>query len=80
MKIKAYKGTFAKKDGSIRKMLFSRLEDLPQTFLDEVVQGTGSERIYPEGMELVFDLEEDNFRIFNHSTAIGDLEQIQADF
>ena len=46
-------------------MTFARLIDLPQKFLSERVQGAGSEQSYPDGMELVWDLEADNFRVFN---------------
>lgn len=67
--MKAYKGTFKKKNGESRDMVFARLLDLPQKFLDEKVQGAGSEQQYPEGMELVWDLEADNFRVFNWKSA-----------
>ena len=50
-------------------MVFARLYDLPQKFLDEKVQGAGSEQNYPDGMELVWDLEADNFRVFNWKSA-----------
>ena len=63
--MKAYKGTFKKKNGESRDMVFARLYDLPQKFLDEKVQGAGSEQNYPDGLELVWDLEADNFRVFN---------------
>ena len=63
--MKAYKGTFKKKNGESRDMVFARLLDLPQKFLNDKVQGAGSEQQYPEGMELVWDLEADNFRVFN---------------
>ena len=33
------------------------------------IVGAGTEKSYPEGMELVWDLEEDDFRIFNYKTA-----------
>ena len=46
-------------------MVFARLFDLPETFLENKVQGAGSEQQYPDGMELVWDLEADNFRVFN---------------
>ena len=78
--IKAHKGTFKKKDGSVRDMTFAKLSDLPAAFLESRVQGTGNERKYPEGMELVFDLEVNNFRVFNHSTSIKDLEEIVVEF
>jgi hypothetical protein len=77
--MKAYKGTFKKKNGEIRKMLFAHLRDLPDTFLDEKIIGSGSEKSYPDGMELVWDLEEEGFRIFNWSTHTGHLEQVKLD-
>ena len=67
--MKAYKGTFKKKNGESRDMVFARLYDLPQKFHDEKVQGAGSEQNYPDGMELVWDLEADNFRVFNWKSA-----------
>ena len=67
--MKAYIGTFKKKNGESRDMVFARLYDLPQKFLDEKVQGAGSEQNYPDGMELVWDLEADNFRVFNWKSA-----------
>jgi len=67
--LKVYKGTFKKKSGESRDMTFARLMDLPQKFLTEQVQGAGSEQSYPDGMELVWDLEADNFRVFNWNSA-----------
>jgi len=77
--MKAYRGSFKKKNGEIRNMLFAHLRDLPDTFLDEKIIGSGSEKSYPEGMQLVYDLEEDGFRVFNYSTQIGVLEQVKID-
>lgn len=77
--MKAYKGTFKKKNGESRDMVFARLYDLPQTFLEEKVQGAGSEQNYPEGMELVWDLEADNFRVFNWRAVEADPKEFQID-
>lgn len=77
--MKAYKGSFKKKNGQIREMLFAHLRDLPDSFLDEKIIGSGSEKSYPEGMQLVWDLEEDGFRIFNWKTQVGTLEQVKID-
>lgn len=77
--MKAYKGTFKKKNGESRDMVFARLLDLPQKFLDERVQGAGSEQQYPEGMELVWDLEADNFRVFNWNSAENDPKEFDVD-
>ncbi len=77
--MKAFKGTFRKKNGEIREMLFAHLRDLPDSFLDAKIVGSGSEKTYPEGMELVWDIEEDNFRIFNWNTQTGPVEQVKID-
>ena len=77
--MKAYKGTFKKKNGESRDMVFARLLDLPQKFLDEKIQGAGSEQQYPEGMELVWDLEADNFRVFNWKSIETDPKEFDVD-
>ena len=69
--MKIYKASFKKKSGEPRMMVFSRLTDLPSDFLEKNVQGAGSETKYPEGMELVWDLEADDFRVFNWRTSDG---------
>lgn len=77
--MKAYKSTFKKKNGESRNMVFARLYDLPEKFLNDKVQGAGSEQKYPEGMELVWDLESDNFRVFNWKTVEGPTTEIEID-
>ena len=77
--MKAYKGTFKKRDGEIRAMLFAKIQDLPDTFLEEKIIGSGTEKSYPEGMQLVFDLEADNFRVFNWNTIVGSVKEIVID-
>ena len=51
--MKAYKGSFKKKNGESRHMTFARLVDLPETFLEAQVSGAGSEQQNPGSMELV---------------------------
>ena len=77
--MKAYKGSFKKKNGDKREMVFSRIKDLPNGFVAARIVGAGSERIYPEGMELVWDLEADDFRIFNYKTADNDIQELDVD-
>lgn len=77
--MKAYKGTFKKKNGDSRDMVFARLLDLPEKFLCDRVQGAGSEQNYPEGMELVWDLEADNFRVFNWKAVEASPKEIEID-
>jgi len=69
--MKAYKGYFKKKNGDSRTMVFTRIDDLPTKFVAAKISGSGKEQKYPDGMELVWDLEADNFRIFNWKTCIG---------
>jgi len=77
--MKAYKGSFKKKNGDSREMVFARLYDLPEKFLNDKVQGAVSEEPYSEGMELVWDLESDNFRVFNWKTVEGSTTEIEID-
>ena len=53
--MRAFKGTFKKKNGESRNMVFAKISDLPQSFLSTMVRGAGSEQSYPAGMELVWD-------------------------
>ena len=77
--MKAYKGSFKKKNGDKREMVFSRIKDLPNGFVAACIVGAGSEKTYPEGMELVWDLEADDFRIFNYKTADNDIQELDVD-
>ncbi len=77
--MKAYKGTFKKKNGESRQMTFAKLADLPEQFLETRIIGAGSEQNYPEGMELVWDLEADNFRIFNWKSADDSPKEFEID-
>lgn len=73
--MKVYKGRFKKQNGQIREMLFAHLSDLPENYLEAKIAGSGVVRNYPSSMELVWDVEADNFRIFNYATQIGDIEE-----
>ena len=77
--MKAYKGEFIKKSGETRKMVVSRIKDLPSDFVASKIVGAGSETKYPKGMELVWDLEVDNFRIFNWNTLSSPVEESEVE-
>jgi hypothetical protein len=77
--MKAYKGSFKKKNGEMRDMVFAHLQDLPKTFLETKILGAGSEQKYPNGMELVWDLEADNFRVFNFNTVEQPVKELSID-
>ena len=54
-------------------MVFARIDDLPSTFVASKIVGAGKEQQYPDGMELVWDMEADNFRVFNWNTSGDDV-------
>ena len=72
--MKAYKATFTKKTGELRTMTFAKVDELPKGFLPE---SKGGEKSLAEGMELVWDLENNNYRIFNNKTVVGKVEQFE---
>ncbi len=77
--MKAYIGTFVKKDGTLRNMTFANIEDLPKEFLEKKLKNTGRKVTLAEGQKVVYDLEIKDFRIFNHNSLIGELDEIEVD-
>lgn len=56
-------------DGRPYSMLFVKPSEMPSEWLGQRVKGTGKSPILPEGMELVWSLTHDAFRVFNFSTS-----------
>ena len=77
--MKAYIGTFIKKNGEERTMKFVRLQDLQEKFITSKVKNTGAKRTLKEGLELVWDTDQSEFRIFNWSTTRGDIDETEID-
>ena len=73
--MKAYKGTFIKKTGERRLMRFVKVKDLPTSYFEGFT--TGKKHVLSEGLELVWDIDEKDFRIFNHKLAIDNLEEFE---
>ena len=73
--MRAFKGSFRKKDGSIRTMRFVLLKELPESLLSSKLKGTSQKHFLSEGMELVWDIDEEDLRIFNHSTSLDTPEE-----
>ena len=67
---KTYVGTFIKTSGEVRTMKFAKVDDLPPGFLPET-----KEKKLQEGLELVWDIENNAYRTFNHKTLVGDLKE-----
>tara|TARA_Y100001973_G_C5207802_1_gene342920 strand:+ start:6315 stop:6542 length:228 start_codon:yes stop_codon:yes gene_type:complete len=72
--MKAYKATFTKKNGEVRTMTFAKVDDLPKGYLPE---SKGGKNNLAEGMELVWDLENAGYRVFNKETVIGKIEEFE---
>lgn len=76
-----YTGTFTKADGTPRTMRFVRLTDLPDEFLSTRVKGgevtdartKAKAKMLSEGKETVWDLEANNFRVFNWNATVDDV-------
>ena len=79
MLMKAYNGTFTKKNGEARTMRFVRIADIPETFIATRIKGTGRKPTLSEGMELVWDLDTSAFRMFNWKTVDGEIAEIEVD-
>lgn len=78
--MKAYKGTFKKKNGSERMMRFVRIVDLPTEFVASKIKGGNKSHTLAEGMELVWDIDQAEFRIFNRSNVVDKIEEFEYDF
>jgi len=79
MLMKAYNGTFTKKNGDARTMRFIRMTDIPEKFIALQVKGTGRKPTLSEGLELVWDLDTNAFRMFNWKTVEGNVTEIEVD-
>ena len=78
--MKARKGTFLKKDNKLRQMFFVRLKDIDKinsSFIASKINGNGAEKKISTGLELVWDLEANGFRYFNHDTQVGEIETVR---
>ena len=73
--MKAYKASFAKKSGDIRTMSFAKIDDIPSGVLPDLKGGR--QIALKEGMELVWDLERGNYRVFNWKTVVGKIEEFE---
>ena len=75
--MKAYRGTFIKKSGERRVMRFLKLQDLPEGFVSAKFKGTGKKHVLTEGNELVWDIDEQDFRIFNYNMVVDNIEEFE---
>ena len=73
--MKAYESTFVKKNGTERTMKFVKVQDLPESFLTEIVVGGRKPATLSDGLELVWDLDKSEFRVFNTKTTQGNVKE-----
>jgi hypothetical protein len=76
MMSKIYTGMFRKKNDQLRHMTFIKLEDIPEKFLESKMKGDQQERRMSDGMELVWDLDHANFRVFNWKSTVGTIKEM----
>ena len=76
MMSKIYAGMFRKKNSDMRHMTFVKLDDIPTTFLETKIKDGTKDRLMPVGMELVWDLDKADFRVFNYGAQVGTLNEI----
>lgn len=72
--------TFVKKDGTKRTMRFVELTDLPEDFLKSKVKNNSKSPTLPQGYQVVWDVEKENFRILNLNTLIGEIKNSDSDY
>jgi len=61
-----YTGSFVKRDGSTRAMRFIKESAVPQS-----LRGSGQKPRYLDSkQEVVFDLDQNGWRVFNHDTVV----------
>lgn len=78
--MKSYRGSFKKLSGELRNMHFAKLPDLPSEFLTGKIKGASRQTNLGEGLEVVWDLENQDFRIFNWKTVEGVVKEEEVNF
>jgi len=78
--MKAYNATFRKKDGTLREINFVQLKDLPPGFLAGKIKGNSGPPPLKEGFVLVWDVDNNDFRVFNMTTVIGEVTEKEINF
>ena len=73
--MRAFKGTCVNKDGKTRHMNFVKLRDLPEAFLKSKLTNGLKKRELTNGVEVVWDLDKESFRIFNYNTVVGSMTE-----
>lgn len=78
--MKSYRASFKKISGELRNMHFAKLSDLPSEFLSSRLKGGSRQQNLGEGLEVVWDLQNQDFRIFNWKTVEGAVKEEEVNF
>tara|TARA_R110000824_G_scaffold88189_2_gene216890 strand:+ start:271 stop:528 length:258 start_codon:yes stop_codon:yes gene_type:complete len=70
-------GTYTKKDGQSRTMKFIRGRDIPSSIIGTT---TARQKSLPEGSEVVYDVSNRGFRVFNWNTVSGKVTESISNF
>ncbi len=70
-----YTGTFTKRNGQARTMTFVKGTDVPQH-----VRGSGQTPRLSKGEEIVYDVNANGWRVFNHNTIQGKITESNVKF
>jgi hypothetical protein len=77
--MRAYKAKYIKQNGEARDILFIKIKDLPQSFIETKLKGKSKPKVSDPDSELVWDLEKQGFRTLNHKTIIGEIVELDTD-
>jgi hypothetical protein len=67
---RVFTGTFTKRNGQSRTMSFVKGTDVPQ-----IIRGSGKGPRLSKGEEVVYDVNANGFRVFNHNTVVGQITE-----
>lgn len=77
--MKTFKALYRKKNGQFRSMHFTKLKFLPKQFVPDKIRKSKNTKLV-EGMEVVWDLDAQDFRIFNWNTVVGEVKKVDETF
>jgi hypothetical protein len=72
--MKTFKALYRKKNGQFRSMHFTKLKNLPPQLVPAKIRKSKNANL-SKGMEVVWDLEAQDFRIFNWNTVVGEVKK-----
>jgi hypothetical protein len=78
--MKSYRASYKKLNGQVRRMHFAKIQDLPKGFIKNKSKNAINESNLGNGLELVWDLDNNDFRVFNWKTVEGAVKEEEVNF